>query len=264
MRIGSSWPEPCWHSRFWQPWRSLRPARPGQAPPKASFKAGLVSDVVGFNDSGFNRNQLKGLNEAAKKSRRHRNPRGVALLERLRAELQRRYPQGREHRRRSRLPARGDGGDVREEVPEHQFAITDYTVHAAPFADKKGNVLPLQERRGHNVRGERVGLPRRRARGEDGAEAGRSHVGAVGGLKIPPVDIWIAGLQVLRRARPCRARRRSWLLERLRRGGQVPDGRAERDRAGREGALPGRGRLRARRAQGRGRRRTVGYRCRLG
>src|SRR5712692_2826874 len=34
---------------------------------KSSIKAALVSDVIGFNDAGFNRNQLKGLNNAVKK-----------------------------------------------------------------------------------------------------------------------------------------------------------------------------------------------------
>ena len=29
---------------------------------KSSFKAALVSDVAGFNDNGFNKNQLAGLN----------------------------------------------------------------------------------------------------------------------------------------------------------------------------------------------------------
>src|SRR6201987_1679220 len=33
---------------------------------KAGYKAALVSDVAGFNDNGFNKNQLKGLNEVAK------------------------------------------------------------------------------------------------------------------------------------------------------------------------------------------------------
>src|SRR5689334_13986722 len=35
--------------------------------PKAGYKAALVSDVAGFNDNGFNKNQLKGLKQAAKK-----------------------------------------------------------------------------------------------------------------------------------------------------------------------------------------------------
>ena len=34
---------------------------------KAGFRMGLVSDVVGFNDSGFNKLQLAGLKRAAKK-----------------------------------------------------------------------------------------------------------------------------------------------------------------------------------------------------
>src|SRR5579862_5651176 len=32
---------------------------------KAGYKAALVSDVAGFNDNGFNKNQLVGLNKAA-------------------------------------------------------------------------------------------------------------------------------------------------------------------------------------------------------
>jgi len=41
----------------------------GKAPAaqKAGYKAALVSDVVGFNDSGFNKLQLQGLKQAAKK-----------------------------------------------------------------------------------------------------------------------------------------------------------------------------------------------------
>ena len=33
---------------------------------KAGYRAALVSDVAGFNDNGFNKNQLKGLQKAAK------------------------------------------------------------------------------------------------------------------------------------------------------------------------------------------------------
>ena len=61
-----------------------------------------------------------------------------------------------------------------KKFPNVDFAITDYTVHTAPFADKKGKVLPaFEERRGPDVHGERVGLPRRRAGGQDGHEDGR-------------------------------------------------------------------------------------------
>ena len=75
-----------------------------------------------------------------------------------------------------------------------KFAITDYSVHAAPFADKKGNVLPAFK----NVEGITY------AANESGClvgvlaakmaqKLGGNTIGAVGGLKIPPVDIWIAG-----------------------------------------------------------------------
>ena len=66
-------------------------------------------------------------------------------------------------------------------------------IHEPPFATKPGKLL----RRPRTSRASRTprtgGLPRRRARGQDGQEDGREHVGAVGGIKIPPVDIWIAG-----------------------------------------------------------------------
>ena len=39
----------------------------GSAAHKATFKAGLVSDVGRFNDKGFNQNQLTGLNLAKTK-----------------------------------------------------------------------------------------------------------------------------------------------------------------------------------------------------
>ena len=85
-----------------------------------------------------------------------------------------------------------------KKFPDTHFAITDYPVEAAPFADKKGKPL-YDERRGPDLRGERGRLPRRRARREDGRSGwARRSIGAVGGLKIPPVDIWIAGYQLLR------------------------------------------------------------------
>src|SRR6266536_5857675 len=38
----------------------------GTAAPRATFKAGLVSDVGRFNDKGFNQNQLTGMKRAAR------------------------------------------------------------------------------------------------------------------------------------------------------------------------------------------------------
>ena len=65
---------------------------------ESNFKAALVSDVAGFNDNGFNKNQLQGLNKTASTDRDHGAPDRLALVERLRAELQQGDPRGREHR----------------------------------------------------------------------------------------------------------------------------------------------------------------------
>ncbi len=167
-------------------------ARTGAA--KASFKAGLVSDVVGFNDSGFNRNQLKGLNEAVKKVS------GIAIPEVSHSSSDYAPNFNAAIRKGANIVVAagfllaGTEATYAKKFPNIKFAITDYTVHAAPFADKKGNVLPAYK----NVEGITY------AANESGClvgvlaakmaqKLGGHTLGAVGGLKIPPVDIWIAG-----------------------------------------------------------------------
>jgi basic membrane protein A len=81
---------------------------------------------------------------------------------------------------------------VARKFPDTKFAITDYPVEAPPFADKKGkplypNVMGLTY--AANESGCLVGVLAALAAKRDGGKV----VGAVGGLKIPPVDIWIAG-----------------------------------------------------------------------
>src|SRR5438067_12402322 len=79
-----------------------------------------------------------------------------------------------------------------KKFPHTHFAITDFPVEAPPFADKKGKVLY------NNVEGLTY------AANESGClvgvlaakmaqKMGTKTIGAVGGIKIPPVDIWIAG-----------------------------------------------------------------------
>ena len=66
----------------------------------------------------------------------------VELVERLHPELQHGGPQGREPRHRRRLPARATRRRrCAKKFPNTNFAITDYPVDAAPFADKKGKPL---------------------------------------------------------------------------------------------------------------------------
>ncbi len=79
-----------------------------------------------------------------------------------------------------------------KKFPDTHFAITDYPVEAAPFADKKGkplykNVMGLTY--AANESGCLVGVLAALQAKIDGGKV----VGAVGGIKIPPVDIWIAG-----------------------------------------------------------------------
>ena len=79
-----------------------------------------------------------------------------------------------------------------KKFPDTNFAITDYPVEAAPFADKKGkplykNVEGLTY--AANEGGCLVGVLAARM----AQRMGKKTIGAVGGLKIPPVDIWIAG-----------------------------------------------------------------------
>lgn len=167
-------------------------AKPGAA--KASFTAALVSDIVGFNDGGFNRNQLKGLNEAAKKV----GATPIPLVSHSSSDYAPNFNTA--IRKGSNIVVAAGyllGSTTAiyaKKFPKIDFAITDFTVHQAPFADKKGNVLPAYK----NVQGITY------AANESGCLAGvlaakmaqklgGNTIGAVGGLKIPPVDIWIAG-----------------------------------------------------------------------
>ena len=89
---------------------------------RAGYKAALVSDVAGFNDNGFNKNQLMGLNKAAKAARGSRRFRSSRTR---RATTSRTTtPRSSTTARRSiiaaGLPARRHGEEVREAVSEDQ------------------------------------------------------------------------------------------------------------------------------------------------
>ena len=81
---------------------------------------------------------------------------------------------------------------VAKKFPDTHFAITDYPVEAAPFADKKGNVL-FKNVEGLTYAANESGCLVGVLAAKMAQKAGGNTIGAVGGLKIPPVDIWIAG-----------------------------------------------------------------------
>ncbi|HTO24951.1 MAG TPA: BMP family ABC transporter substrate-binding protein [Gaiellaceae bacterium] len=161
---------------------------------KAGFTAALVSDIGKFTDKGFNQNQLKGLNDAKAKY-------GITALALQSNSTSDYAPNFNTAVRKGAnlviaagFLLAGTEATYAKKFPNTDFAITDYTVHTSPFADKKGNVLPAFKNvegltYAANEAGCLVGvLAARQAK-----SMGGNTIGAVGGIKIPPVDIWIAG-----------------------------------------------------------------------
>jgi basic membrane protein A len=171
---------------------SLAVVAVGSAKPAATTQVALISDVGKFNDKSFNQSQLEGLKRAKTKL-------GIKILP-LQSNSASDYTPNLATavRRNSNLiisagfllaPATAA---VAKRFPNTHFAITDYPVEAAPFADKKGkplfnNVMGLTY--AANESGCLVGV----LAAKMAQKLGQKTVGAVGGLKIPPVDIWIAG-----------------------------------------------------------------------
>jgi basic membrane protein A len=152
----------------------------------------LISDIGKFNDRGFNQNQLAGLNKA-------KTNLGVTTLAKQSNSVSDYIPNMTTAVRQKANLVIAAGflladatATMAKKFPDTHFAITDYPVEAAPFADKSGkplftNVEGLTY--AANEGGCLVGvLAARKA-----AAAGKKTIGAVGGVKIPPVDIWIAG-----------------------------------------------------------------------
>ncbi len=182
----------------------------GKAPAAkhSSFTAALVSDIAGFNDNGFNKNQLKGLNAAAAKI-------GGTAISEVSHNTSDYAPNFNTAIRKGAKLVVAAGfllanteATYAKKFPNVKFAITDYPVEAAPFADKKGKVL-FKNVEGITYAANESGCLVGVLAAKMAKKMGGNTIGAVGGIKIPPVDIWIAGLPLLRRTRPCRGRRRS-------------------------------------------------------
>jgi basic membrane protein A and related proteins len=159
----------------------------GAAAPQATFKAGLVSDVGRFNDKGFNQNQLTGLKRAQKE-----------LKVQIRAVESR--SAGDYLPNMASLARQGFGivisagflladatNDVARQFPNIKFAITDYSATDAPFKGEVKNVEGLTYATQQN--GYLIGCLAAKV----AARQGKKNISAVGGLKIPSVDTFIAG-----------------------------------------------------------------------
>jgi basic membrane protein A len=164
----------------------------GSAARKATFKAGLVSDVGRFNDKGFNQNQLTGLKAAQKQL-------GVQIRA-IESHSAGDYIPNLASLARQRYDAVVAAGfllanaeaTVAKKFPNTQFAITDYPAEIPPFSDNKGKLL-VKNITGITFRAEQqsylVGCLSALMAKKDGG----STISAVGGVKIPPVDSFIAG-----------------------------------------------------------------------
>ena len=156
---------------------------------KATFLATLVSDIGKFNDRSFNQSQKEGLVRAQKKLHVKIKPLqsnstsdyipNLTSAVRLHSNL---------------IISAGflladATNTVAQKNPNIHFAITDYDVTGTPFNGRK-NVEGLTY--AANESGCLVGYLAAEMAKKQG---GKQIIGAVGGLKIPPVDIWIAGYQ---------------------------------------------------------------------
>jgi basic membrane protein A and related proteins len=161
------------------------------AAPKATVTAALVSDIGKFNDRGFNQNQLLGLNKS--------KALGVKTLQFQSNSVSDYIPN-----LTSAVRAKADiviaagfllansVATMAKKFPNTHFAITDYPVEAAPFADKKGKVL-FQNVEGLTYAANESGCLVGVLAAKMAARMGKKIIGAVMGVKIPPVDIWVAG-----------------------------------------------------------------------
>src|SRR5947208_4865377 len=157
----------------------------GTAAPRATFKAGLVSDVGRFNDKGFNQNQLTGLKKAARdlkvqyravesRSAGDYLPNMASLA---RANFNLVISAGF-------LP--NDATEaVADQFPNTKFAITDYPVEA--FNKKHANVEGLTYATNQNSY--LIGCLAAKV----AARQGKKNISVVGGQSIPPVVIFAAG-----------------------------------------------------------------------
>jgi len=155
--------------------------------------AALISDVGRFNDKSFNQNQLLGLNRAKKVL----GVRGLPLQSNSDADY---IPNLTTAVRRGAgaivcagFLMANDCAKIATRFKDREFAITDYPVQIPPFSNAKGKLL-VKNVTGLTYSAHESGcLVGHMAALMTKRQGGAQVIGAVGGIKIPPVDIWIAG-----------------------------------------------------------------------
>jgi len=151
--------------------------------------AALVSDIGKFNDRSFNQSQKEGLDRA----KADLGVNTIALQSNSPSDYVPNLTQAVRKKANLIISAgfllASDTNTVAKKNPNTHFAITDYDVTGTPFNGRK-NVMGLTY--AANESGCLVGYLAAEMAKKQG---GKQIIGAVGGVKIPPVDIWIAGYQ---------------------------------------------------------------------
>jgi basic membrane protein A and related proteins len=157
----------------------------GTAAPKATFKAGLVSDVGRFNDKGFNQNQLTGMKRAARDLKiqyRAVESRSAGDYLPNMASLAR---AGYNIVISAGFLLNDATEQVAQQFPKTKFAITDYSV--ANFKSHPTNIEGLTYATNQNSY--LIGCLAAKV----AARQGKKTISVVGGQSIPPVVIFAAG-----------------------------------------------------------------------
>ncbi len=157
---------------------------------QSDVKACLVSDVGRFNDKGFNQLQFQGL----KKATSELGVQQTALESKASGDY---IPNLSSCARAGNNITIAAGflladplSKVAKQFPKQSFAITDYSVKGPPFNGTAKNVAGLTYATQEN--GYLVGCMAALMAKKQG---GKQVIGAVGGVKIPPVDTYIAGYE---------------------------------------------------------------------
>jgi basic membrane protein A len=151
-----------------------------------TYRVGLVSDVGRFNDRSFNQSALEGLKRAQKTLKVAGRPVESRQTSDYVPNLASLARQGYDLTISVGFLLAGATNDVSKRFKSSKFAIIDYSVKAPPFKGNK-NVQGLTFDTNQNSY--MVGCLAALVANQQGTK----NISAVGGIKLPTVDIFIAG-----------------------------------------------------------------------
>ena len=162
---------------------------------KATFLASLVSDIGKFNDRSFNQSQLEGLKRAQKELKIKIKPLQSNSTSDYVPNMNSAVRAGSNITIAAGFLLADTLETIANQFPKSKFAITDYCAKGAKscitgsvLKANHPNIMGLDY--AANQSGCLVGYLAAEMTKKQG---GKQVIGAVGGLHIPPVDIWIAG-----------------------------------------------------------------------